>query len=444
MLRKRKMVTVFAATLVLTLLVVFFGSITVAVSGQEKIEITHWHQWTGIWTDILKRNAERFTEAQPNFKVKSVVVPEELGRKLLLAIASGTPPDLVSLTGLENIMFAERGALTPLETIIDPDRLDKIEKWGSTLITEPNRYKGHLWALSPYVDAWTIYYNKKLFKEVGLNPDSPPLDIETLDRYAEKLTTYDAAGNIERMGFYPGWNPSWIVAFGGDFMKGETVWFNKDPKAVAALEWIASYSKKYGVGKVMSFQASIGEERAGGIDPFISGRKAMELQGNWFVKNIDKFAPEGFSYGVTPYFPYPPGGRKNALFVRSAYGAMAVPVGAKHPQGAVEYAIFRVGYGYEEERTQMSLIGGSTVLSDSVYNHPAVVEFRKQFPQWEVFYKIIEANNWTTLKTPVDGYLFDRLASAVEYVQLLKKTPQEALDDAAAEVQKELNRILSR
>jgi hypothetical protein len=70
-------------------------------------------------------------------------------------------------------------------------------------------------------------------------------------------------------------------------------------------------------------------------------------------------------------------------------------------------------------------------------------DYLNKYPQFKIFRNILFAQNWTVMKTPVDSFLFDRLSSARDYARLLKKTPQQALDDAAAEVMKEYERLES-
>lgn len=438
--RNRRLLVVVS---VIVLLVMGFPAMS-ALSG-EKVKITYWHQWTGQWTPVLEDLAHRFNVACPDVQVKAVVIPQDFGRKLLTAVASGNVPDVVSLTGAENLMFAERKALVPIDEIMEPEELTEFKDWAMPVVTEVNTYKGHIWALSPYIDVESLYYNKNMFQETGLDPNKPPLDIDTLDKYAEKLTTYDAAGNIDRIGFYPSWGLDlWGTVFGGTLMKGDEVWFNKDPKILEALKWIVSYSKKYDVKKITAFESSLAQERAAALDPFISGRKAMEQQGQWVIINIANYAPKGFSYGVTPCLPYPPGGRENSLLVRSSYGALAIPKGSKHPKEGCEFALFWVGYGHERDRAITMVKGGWMPLAKSPWSQPIIRDYLSKYPEFDTFRKILFARNWTMLKTPVDAYLFDRLGAARDYARLLKKTPQKALDDAAREVQKELNRLLRK
>ena len=45
-----------------------------------------------------------------------------------------------------------------------------------------------------------LYYNKVVFREVGLDPEKPPQDLEEVRQYSEKILKRDAAGNVVRSG----------------------------------------------------------------------------------------------------------------------------------------------------------------------------------------------------------------------------------------------------
>ena len=236
----------------------------------------------------------------------------------------------------------------------------------------------------------------------------------------------------------------WGTIFGSKFVEDDGApIFNKDPKILAALEWITSYSHKYDVNKIVAFESGISEERAGALDPFISEKKSMEQQGQWVIINIANYAPEGFEYSLAPFTPYPEGGRQGGTLVRSAYGALAIPKGTKNDVAAREFIKFWIGYGYEAQRAKIFEWGAWMPLDreQKIWQEAAPLEYLRQFPQFETFRNILAMQNWAVMQTPVDSFLFDRLPAAKAYARLLEKTPQQALDDAAADVIKEYERI---
>ena len=45
-----------------------------------------------------------------------------------------------------------------------------------------------------------LYYNKITFREVGLDPENPPKDLEELRQASEKMLKRDSNGNVTRTG----------------------------------------------------------------------------------------------------------------------------------------------------------------------------------------------------------------------------------------------------
>lgn len=429
-----------SVALVLVVAIMLVASST----GLARTQITYWHQWTGQWTQVLSDIAQLFNESQDKYEVTAVVVPENFRERLMSGAAVGDLPDVVSLTGDGNLYMAERGLFLPIDELMG-DEWAVFQEWAMPVVWEVNEWRGNVWALTPYIDIGSLYYNLDHFERAGLDPANPPRDIATLDAYTEKLTTYDSRGNIDNIGFYPSWGLGfWGTVFGGNLVDeaGAPI-FHEDPKILAALEWIASYAEKYDVSRLVAFEAGLSEERAAALDPFLAGKKSMEQQGQWVNINIANYAPEGFRHDVTSHIPFPEGGRQYAALVRSAYGALAIPRGTEHVEGALEFIKFWVGYGYEEQRAKILEWGGWMPLdrAGDVWRTSTAVDYLEAMPKFRIFADILAAQGWTVMKTPVDSFLFNRLSSANDYARLLEKSPQEALNDAAAEVQREFRRI---
>lgn len=429
-------------------IVVLALSIAVPANTQEKVVLEYWHGWTGAWTPVIADICDMFGKVYPDIKIKSVVVPYgEKETKFLASVAAGTPPDVL-FTDPNVIPFAQMGAIIPVDTLMSKEEMDKFKEYVWPLNWQGNVYDGHIWSFYGFVDVMALYYNKGIFREVGLDPNKPPLDIKTLDEYAEKLTTYDARGNIDRAGFIPSDLWQWGNVFGGDFQDPDNpnVITVNNPKVVKALEWIASYSKKYDVKRITAFNASLAEERTMALDPLISERFAMQLMGQWKVIDIDKYAKEDFDYGVAP-LPYPPGGRKNA-HMQNCSGYGLIPKGTPHPEEALKFLLYWNGYPSTPEivrdRAKIMVAGGWMPLAETVWEHPIVNDYLEKFPAFKVFADILRAETTKVLTTPAQTYYIDRLLVAEDKARLLQVTPKQALDTCTAEVQKELDRILKR
>ncbi|MFL5804337.1 MAG: extracellular solute-binding protein [Roseiflexaceae bacterium] len=92
------------------------------------------------------------------------------------AVASGTPPDVVWVDGPQVAEWAARGVLEPLDDLIGTAGIKPEDFW--TPSWNQTVYNKKVWALTRSSDAnFGFYWNKDIFKEVGLDPEKPPQTI---------------------------------------------------------------------------------------------------------------------------------------------------------------------------------------------------------------------------------------------------------------------------
>ena len=65
------------------------------------------------------------------------------------------------------------------------------------------KFKDHIYALPLYSNSYAFFYNKRLFKEAGLNPDRPPKTWDEVLEYSSNLPRKTLKENLSQMGFIP-------------------------------------------------------------------------------------------------------------------------------------------------------------------------------------------------------------------------------------------------
>jgi len=106
-----------------------------------------------------------------------------------------------------------------------------------------------------------------------------------------------------------------------------------DPRIVEALQYMVRvYDSLGGIEDVESFQSGF---QADEFDPFLTGKVAMKIDGNWTLNNIADFAP-GLRFGVAP--APAPAGRESITW--SGGHSWAIPAGAGQPDMAFELIRF--------------------------------------------------------------------------------------------------------
>ncbi len=405
--------------------------------AQGRTIITVWHPWGGTTTARIERVLAAYEKAHPNIKIRSLFTPNDLSnnQKFFTSVAANKPPDVIFVDGPQVAEWAERGALQPLDKSMAQAGIGADDYFAPCWLQ--NRYRDQTWALTFCADPnFAFVWNKDDFRKVGLDPEQGPKDLADMDRMAKALTKTER-GNMERVGIIPwaqygGTNSlfTWGWAFGGSFYddKNHKVTAN-DPKVVKALEWMVGYAKQYDITRITSLQQGFGTAQ---LDPFYTGQMSMRCLHISGIEDIGRYAPN-LKYGIT-FIPSPADGEAHSSWVGG--WCMAVPAGSKHPKEAWEVIRWMCAdaNGTDITGREMGLMPGSR-------KSPAFEALKKN-PGFDQFYRILLDCRHQRPVMPVQAYYMGALQRAVDAAIYGKKTPKQALDDATAETQAELDVVL--
>ena len=116
----------------------------------------------------------------------------------------------------------DSGAVAPIQDFIDKEGYD-LSDINQTLIRSYTA-EGKLWGMPFEAGVLLLYYNKVAFREVGLDPEKPPRDLEEVRQYSEKLLKRDASGNVVRSGIaldIQDWTERMVAMHGDLFVDNE-------------------------------------------------------------------------------------------------------------------------------------------------------------------------------------------------------------------------------
>jgi hypothetical protein len=281
----------------------------------------------------MQEVVDDFNASQDRIRVEYSSV-SQINRKLMLAIGGGNPPDVAGLFGNTLAVYAENNALTPLDKLAAENKVTKGDY--IDVFWEICNHRGHLWGLPSAPASLALVWNKKLFREAGLDPERPPQSIAELEEYNEKLARRDGNGRLVAAGLLPsepGWWPAiWGWWFGGDLWDGQRITANS-PENLAAMDWIASYPERFGARDLLSFRDGFGNF-ASPQNAFFTGRVAMVLQGPWIQNFIRDFAPDDFEWGAAAFPSSDPAKSGEVTLVETH--VLVIPAGAKHPREGIE------------------------------------------------------------------------------------------------------------
>ncbi len=406
-----------------------------AASGSIEV----WYPYTGTFGQAFQKVLNDFQSSHPNIALKATYAANDLSsnQKLFAAVAAGLPPDVTWVDGPEVSGWGVRGILQPIDKYVKQAGLKASDFW--TPAWQQLLYAGHIWALPFTADPnFGFFWNKKLFADAGIK--EPPKTFDEMNRIAQELTIVKN-GNIQQIGLLP-WNVyanansmvTWGWVFGGSFFDQAT---NKvtanDPRVVAALEWMVSYAKKYGITKISSFTAPFGNTpttfQVGQV--FAIGKLAMQPMGPWEINAINQFNP-GMQYGITKMPAY-----KNLPSSSWVGGwCVGIPKGAKNPDAAWEFIRWMCASG---DGT------GKAGLAVSDFPGYKGSTFFKNMPSTlKPFYPILQTTMHHRPVTQAEDYYMGQLDQEVSNALYGKKTPKQALTDCTNNVQKYLNGLLKK
>lgn len=390
---------------------------TAAPAG-PKVAIEVWHGFTAQDADTFVRLVgQYFTPNHPNIEVKCT--PDSYEDKLLPAISGGNPPDASFGSVYDAILlWGVQGALVDLQPLVDKDKMDLGIFVPAGL--EPLQYKGKTYGL-PFVNYNVgFYWNKTLFKEANLDPERPPKDWTELVDYAKKLTKKDSSGNITQLGWMPVRDHYTLaelaLANGGHmFDKANNLITANDPKVVAAMEWDYNLAKEAGTDQVNAFRTSF----VSGDNPFLLGKVAMSIEGDWYVAWSKKTAPDlNFGTASVPasdpqYYP------SNVVWFNSS----VMPAGAKHPDEA--WAFLKWLVTDEQLSKEFALSVGNLPQLKSA------IQGWSPDPKLQVFLDNSNCKNATAwAPTPAAGTYAKEADNAISTVYAGQSAPKDALDSA--------------
>ena len=362
----------------------------------------------------------------------------QMDRKLMLATSGGVPPDVAGIYGRALPVYAESNALTPLDRLAARHGI-KREQY-IDVFWKICSYREHLWGLPTTPGCLALVWNKKLFREAGLDPDQPPRSLAELEQFNARLVKRRPDGHLAAVGHLPadpGWyDEIWGWWFGGRLWDGDRTITANAPENVAAYDWIASYPKRFGASDLLTFRSGAGNF-ASSQNAFFTGRVAMILQGPWIYNFIKNFAPPDFEWGVAAFPSALGDGLKDVTMVET--DALVIPAGAKHPAEAFEFIRYVSSQGPMEKlclaQRKFSPLRECSPAFFQNHPNPYIGRFLELAKSPNAHF-IPQLTTWTVYSNDMDQ-AFDRIWSG-------ESTAREALDEVQRHEQRTFDRRQER
>ncbi|WP_439081047.1 extracellular solute-binding protein [Streptomyces sp. WL006] len=243
-------------------------------SGELSGTVTWWDTSSvGSEDKVFKKLAEGFEKQHPKVDVKYVNVPfGEAQNKFKNAAQAGDgAPDVIRSEVAWTPDFANLGYLAPLDGTAALKNQDDFLKQA----VASTKYDGKTFAVPQVIDSMGVFYNKKMFKEAGVDA---PADLDDLKIVAKKIKDKTGKTGLYLRGDDPYYFLSFLYGEGGDMVdaSSKTVTIDK-PEGVKAFKAVKELVDD-GTAKT---DASDGWENM--MQAFKNGDVAMMVNGPWAV-----------------------------------------------------------------------------------------------------------------------------------------------------------------
>lgn len=272
------------------------------------VKITFWTHEDPNRTPLEEEYIRRFEALYPHVTIERVTYPSaKIAEVLLTAFAAGQGPDMFNLEINDAYPYLVMGRVAPLRPewvgYADVNTLLGAYLEGTL---DPVYRDGQLYGLPLELTIWSVFVNKKYFREVGLDPDTDyPRTWEQMMEVSEKLVIREGEiikrrGFDFRYGYYLEWLLPMVEQLGGSFLSpdGQTAIINDE-----AWLQVLRYMQQWGpLGKNLG---SPTYKAARSLFNFDRNEVTMCLSGFYQIARIRNDNPAFYESGEWMVIPFP-------------------------------------------------------------------------------------------------------------------------------------------
>ena len=261
----------------------------------ENVELTLWNTFTGPDGPFFQQLVDDFNGATPECQITvETKVGAEYAAQLEAAASANELPDVIA-AGYDAIAgFVENGIVVPIDDFAEtggygPDMFPEA-------IWNAGEWKGQRVGIPIDTHTMNLYYNKALFEEAGLDPESPPTDQESFEEAITAISENTDATGYQVVGSGPGGNFLAGIQFAALFYQGGGEWTNEDFTEVTFNSEAGVQAAEY-LASLVELGAPVVESDAE-INSFQQGQNGMVMSGIWETTRYSEALGEDL--GVAP------------------------------------------------------------------------------------------------------------------------------------------------
>lgn len=414
----------------IVLALVMLASLAPAAFAEDRVEVEFWYGLGGATGEIVQKTIEEFNAMQTQYTVIGVTKGSytETFQEIQAPIAAGNPPAMAILEYSQVSKLAAKDVLEDLTGYIENSDYNKDDIVPAFF--NQGVFGDKVYALPLQGTTQVFYYNRDLFNAAGIdNPD---------ELLASWEGTLEASKKLVEAG-YIGWEPMWgrynlidiAYANGGKLLSddGRTVLIDS-PEWIEAWQFIGDaiqdgYMAIHSGGQGWEYWYST-------IDDVMLGKAGGYTGSAGDQGDLD------FSYIVAHTQPEKGLNNKGgAAVVEATQIVILKGASEKAKQGAFDFLNYLTN---TQHTAHWSLATGYIAVRVSAQEDPDYAAYAKENPQVLVPLTQAATIGAAYVLDPTGNEIYDALNTACDLVEIEGIDAAEALEEAAKEAQKALDK----
>lgn len=372
----------------------------------------------GPLTEVVDGIVADFQEQNPDITVNAIYAGnyDDTRIKALSALNSGDPAQLAVMFSIDAYDLIEQDLIVPFEDVVETE---EEKQWLNSFypaLMANSKIEGKTWGVPFQRSTIVAYYNKDMFRDASLDPESPPTTWDELVSMGKELTTEDRYGLMIPSTGYPYWMfQALAIQNGKEVMSDDGLTTNfDDEKVVETLEFWKSLSAEHGI--MPEGTVEWGTLR----QAFLEGETAMMWHSTGNLTAVKNNASFDFGVAMLPgneRLGSPTGGGNFYIFKDAT---------DEERQAALELIKFMTA---PEQAAEWSIQTGYMGVSPSAYETEKLKAYTEEFPPALVARNQLEhaVAEFSTFET---ARVREGLNNAIQSALTGAKAPAEALSEA--------------
>ena len=390
---------------------------SMAVSAMAETELTMYYPIAvgGALTEVVDGIVADFEAANPEIKVNAIYSGnyDDTRVRALSALNSGEPAQLAVMFSIDAYDLIEQDLILPFDDLTDDT--EWLNSFYPALMAN-GKIEDKTWGIPFQRSTIVAYYNKDMFREAGLDPESPPATWDELVDAGKKLTGDGTYGLMIPSTGYPYWMfQALAIQNGKEVMSndGVTTYFD-DQAVVDTLKFWQSLSTEHGIMPTGTVEWGTLRQS------FLEGQTAMMWHSTGNLTAVKNNASFDFGVAELPANVRkgsPTGGGNFYIFKDTSVEERAA---------ALKLIQFMTS---PEQAAAWSIATGYMGVSPAAYETDALKAYTEEFPPALVARNQLE-NAVAEFSTFETARVRDGLNNAIQSALTGAKSPEEALGEA--------------